>query len=77
MKHRHLVDDVGYSRAAVEDILERGGPEDWIALREAVRAEPNGLVARTVVAACDSSKLYGTSPLWKAWIRSLQITCDE
>ena len=72
MKHRHLVDGVGYTPTAVEDILERGTPADWVALRDAVAAEPMGPVAQTVLRVCDSTAIYGASPLWKAFVLSLQ-----
>jgi len=72
MKHRHLVDGVGYTPTAVEDILERGAPDDWVALRDAVKAEPMGEVAKTVLDVCNSTEMYGTGPLWKAFVVSMQ-----
>jgi hypothetical protein len=72
MRHRHLVDGVGYVPAAVQDILERGKPADWIALRDAVVADPYGPVAQTVLDVCRANHMYGTSLLWTALLRSLR-----
>jgi hypothetical protein len=48
MKHRHLLDGVGYTPTAVEDILERGTPAaDSAALRDACKAQPMGEIAQT------------------------------
>jgi hypothetical protein len=68
MKHRHLVDGVGYTPAAVEDILDRGKPADWVALRDVVVADPHGVVAETVLQVCRATDMYGTSVLWSALI---------
>jgi hypothetical protein len=72
MKHRHLVDGVGYTPAAVEDILERGGPDDWVALRDAARDDPQGKVAQTILDVCRASAMYGTGALWEAFVVSMQ-----
>jgi hypothetical protein len=76
MKHRHLIDGVGYTPAAVEDILDRGKPADWAELRDAVVADPNGPVAQTVLDVCRSTYLYGTSALWSAFIAALRHEND-
>lgn len=54
MKHRHLIDGVGYTAVAVEDILERGKPNDWVALRDVVICDPHGNVARIVLQVCET-----------------------
>lgn len=72
MKHRHLVDGVGYVPAAVEDILERGKPADWMALRDLVVGDPFGPVAETVLNVCRSNHIYGTSALWTALLATLR-----
>lgn len=38
MRHRHI-DDQEYTLAAVDDVIGRGGPRDWLELREAVRRD--------------------------------------
>jgi hypothetical protein len=76
MKHRHLVDGVGYTPAAVEDILDRGKPSDWAALRDIVVAEPQGVVAQAVLDVCRSTYMYGTSALWSALIAALRHEND-
>lgn len=76
MKHRHLVDGVGYTPAAVEDILDRGKPSDWAALRDVVVADPYGTVAQTVLDVCRSTYMYGTSALWSALIAALRHEND-
>ena len=76
MKHRHLVDGVGYTPAAVEDILDRGKPADWVELRDIVVADPHGTVAETVLEVCRSTDMYGTSALWSALIAALRHEND-
>jgi len=72
VKHRHLVENVGHTPAAIEDILDRGTPRDWMVLRDAARAEPHGKIAETILAVCASNHMYGTSNLWRAFIASLR-----
>ncbi len=72
MKHRHLQSDVGYEPVAIEDILERGGPEDWDALRDAVIVDPFGDIAQAIVRICAQHYMYGTSILWTNIVRHLQ-----
>jgi hypothetical protein len=68
VRHRHLVGGVGYAPVAVEDILERGTASDWVDLRDAVRPDPWGPVAQTVLSVCRSTDIYGASPLWEAFV---------
>jgi hypothetical protein len=77
MKRRHLVDDVGYTLASVEDILERGGPADWADLKNVVVAAPHGEVAALVLEVCGNAKIYGTTNLWAYFVRSLQHEADR
>lgn len=72
MKHRHLVDDVGFTPAAIDDILDRGKPQDWIELRDAILEDPFGGIAETVVNLCLAHDMYGTSKLWPAFVQSAQ-----
>lgn len=40
MKHRHLNSDESYSSAAIDDIIGRGGREDWTKLDAAAKRDP-------------------------------------
>ena len=68
MTHRHLRADVGLTLAALDDILEHGGPEDWVRVRRAIDAEPFGDVADRVVKICRQHETYGTSNLWLYYV---------
>jgi len=48
VKHRHLNHE-GFSLAAIDDIISRGGRGDWIELREAT-ADP--AIARKILQVC-------------------------
>jgi hypothetical protein len=39
MQHRHLVHQ-GYTAAAIDDIIDRGGREDWAELRQVALSDP-------------------------------------
>jgi hypothetical protein len=73
MIHRHL----DYSRdtppsqlgpAAIDDMLDRGDLADWAPLARAVGEEPWGSVADLILHLCTAHPMYGTSPLWRAYI---------
>ena len=68
MKHRHLRDGEGLGPAAIDDILDRGGPADWAALWRAVEADPFGPLAADVLRICHAHRMYGSSRLWPAMI---------
>lgn len=73
MIHRHLdyAADTPVERrgpAALDDLLERGDLADWAPLARAVAKDPFGEVATTVERLCDAHPLYGTSPLWRAFL---------
>lgn len=75
--HRHLdypadtpVGDLG--PAALDDLLDRGDLERWAPLVAAIRADPNGPLASTVVELCRAHPMYGTSALWQRWIERLR-----
>jgi len=77
MEFRHLdypegtpVEELG--PAALDDLLERGDLADWAPLARAVRNDPWGEVANTVLRICDAHPMYGTSTLWRAWIERLR-----
>lgn len=77
MIHRHLdyppgtpVEELG--PAALDDLLDRGDLADWEPLAAAVRADPHGALADTVLRLCAAHPMYGTSRLWRGWIESLR-----
>lgn len=77
MRFRHLeyppstpVERLG--TAAIDDILERGDLEAWAPIARAVRADPWGGIAGTVLRLCEAHPMYGTSALWREWIESLR-----
>ncbi len=65
MIHRHLIPEVGYQPVAIEGILDRGRPDDWDALLDAVLADPHGEIAQSVLQLCAATHMYGTSNLWR------------
>ncbi len=67
MRHRHLEDMGGApSLAAIDDIVERGGMDDWIALARMARSDPAtrakilGLVTKTV----ETSERFDRPSFW-------------
>lgn len=73
MRHRHLDYPTGtppeeLPTAAVADLLDRGDLLDWKPLADAVARHPYGEVSRRISTIVDASPMYGTSPLWRAWI---------
>lgn len=62
MRHRHLNDDVGYTSAAIDDILDRGSIDDWLELLEAAKADR--AIADRIERVCRAREMYGTSALW-------------
>lgn len=73
MLHRHLAytsdttpEDL--PSAAIVDILDRGDLQDWLPLITAVTLDPTGPLAQRITALVDASPMYGTSPLWRAWL---------
>lgn len=73
MRHRHL-DYPGdtaadaLSAAAIDDIVERGGPHDWAPLVAAVRADPWGPAAQRILTVTAANPRYGITPLWQRYI---------
>ena len=55
-------------RAAIDDLLDRGDLDDWSALAAAIRQEPWGEVANTILQLCRAHPMYGTSILWPAFV---------
>jgi DNA-binding XRE family transcriptional regulator len=73
VKHRHLAYPPGtpveqWPLAAVIDTLERGDLADWKPIAAAVARDPHGPFAARVMELVDAYPMYGTSPLWRAWI---------
>lgn len=73
MIHRHLDYPTGtpidaLPSAAIVDILERGDLQDWRPLADAIARSPRGPLATRVLDLVSVYPMYGTSPLWRAWI---------
>ena len=73
MIHRHLDVPAGtpvaeLPLAALHDLLERGDLDDWRPLLRAIQAAPAGELAKRVGRLVDTYPMYGTSPLFRAWI---------
>lgn len=80
MRHRFLdyvpgtpITELG--AAALDDLLDHGDLESWQPLAREIARDPWGKTADTVLRLCDEHPMYGTSPLWNAWItdRRLQV----
>ncbi len=73
LTHRHLDVPAGPSPVALpldalDDLLDRGGFDDWAPLARAIARDPNGGLADRVAALCRAHEMYGTSALWLAFI---------
>lgn len=73
MRHRHLRYPAGtrverWPIAALVDVLERGDLIDWKPIAVAVARDPHGPLAARVMEIVDRHPMYGTSPLWRAWV---------
>jgi len=73
MKHRHLELEPGTDvrdlpSAALLDILDRGDLDAWRPIVVAVAEDPFGPLATRLLELVDAFPMYGTSPLWRAWI---------
>jgi DNA-binding Xre family transcriptional regulator len=73
MKHRHLeflsgtpIDEL--PSAAIVDLLERGDLDDWRPLVVAIARDPSGPFATRFAGLLDAFPMYGTSPLWRAFL---------
>jgi len=66
MQHRHLVEGVGYTLAAIDDILDRGQLADWAELGLAVRYDRE--LARRVLSIARATQRYGSTPFWEAFV---------
>lgn len=77
MQFRHLeyppgipVSELG--PAALDDLLERGDLEEWRPIAAAVRGDPHGPLAETILRLCKAHPMYGTSTIWRTWIEALR-----
>lgn len=82
MRHRNLDYPVGTPPedlpvAALADLLDRGDLADWAPLAIAVSDHPCGEVARRIATIVDASPMYGTSPLWRAWIAGCRARAER
>ena len=73
MKHRHLsyparTPAARLPSAALVDILDRGDLDAWRPIAVAIRRQPLGPFTERVARLVDEYPMYGTSPLWRAWI---------
>ncbi len=78
MRHRHLdypatTEPADLPSAAIVDILDRGDLHDWLPLLTAVAQDPAGALAQRICDLLDAFPMYGTSPLWRAWLERRQL----
>lgn len=78
MKHRHLDYDPtapleAWPAAALVDLLERGDLDDWRPLAAAVTRDPDGPLAERLARLVDVYPMYGTSPLWRAFLQRCRV----
>lgn len=62
--------------AAIVDILERGDLAEWRPIAVSIAAQPHGPLAERVVRLVDAYPMYGTSPLWRAWIERCRARAE-
>ncbi len=58
--------------AGIDALLDRGDLDAWASLASAVRADPHGALADTIMRLCAAHPMYGTSALWTTWIDQLR-----
>jgi len=56
--------------AAIDALLERGDLDDWTPIVREVARDPWGPTAETILRLCDANPVYGTSILWRRWIKA-------
>ena len=52
MEHRHVKTGTGLRSVAIDDIIDRGGMDDWLELRD--ETENDQSVARKVLRVCEA-----------------------
>lgn len=65
-----LVEDLPLD--ALDDLLDRGGFDEWRALAGALRRDPLGPLAERVLRLCRAHDMFGTSRLWPLFIEGLR-----
>lgn len=63
--------------AGLDALLDRGDLADWEPLARAIKDDPFGQLADTVLRLCASHPMYGTSALWTTWISGLRSMPPE
>lgn len=81
MTHRHIdyaaeTPPAELPHAAIIDILDRGDLSDWKPIATAVARDPYGPLAHRVARLVDTYPMYGTSPLWRAWIEHCRTRAE-
>ncbi len=61
MQHRHLVDNIGWTKAAIDSVLERGDLADWRQLIAAAHADR--ALAQAVVEVARQHPMRGVLPI--------------
>lgn len=72
MEHRHIMPGHEDSAEAVEDVLERGGVQDWRELAARVRQDPAGPAARALRVVLAHRYMYGTTVIWQRFLERLE-----
>ena len=77
MRFRHLDYDAETAvaelgPAAIDDLLDRGDLAAWAPLARAIRRDPGGVLADTVLRLCEAHPMYGTCSMWRIWIERLR-----
>lgn len=68
MKHRHL-DTQEFTLAAIDDIISRGGRNDWIELRDAIREDPAIAAKVKKICACHAEEHGIRYDFWPVYLR--------
>jgi DNA-binding Xre family transcriptional regulator len=63
--------------AALADLLERGDLDAWRPIARVIARDPGGDLAARVMRLVDAYPLYGTSPLWRAWIERCRARAES
>ena len=65
MLHRHLNHST-YTLAAVDDVISRGGTDDWVVMDAAMRSDPE--VRGRVASICERHKDDLTAQRYQFWL---------
>jgi hypothetical protein len=72
MEHRHLVSDVGWTKAAIDSVLERGDLADWRRLFAAARADRN--IAQAIMDVATHHHMRGVLPIVEHLVKRTHST---